>query len=112
MLLALAHDTVWMSVSTFTEIYEVRHRPRFERVITPHRRERLLTDLLTRARFITPATAVNDCRDPKHNKYLELAWAAAAELIIRGTGTSWPSTRGVGFGSLRLRRTLRKSARE
>jgi uncharacterized protein len=37
---------------------------------------------------------VTDCRDPKDNKYLELALAAGAETIVAVTMTCSCSTRG------------------
>ena len=39
---------------------------------------------MTKALWIEPAEAVSDCRDAKDNKYLELALAARATVIVSG----------------------------
>jgi len=44
-----------------------------------------ITGLLTaNAVWFEPAVAVRDCRDAKDNKYLELALAAGADVIVTG----------------------------
>ena len=81
---ALQHDTVWMSRLVFTEVLSVLHRSKFRDIIPPLRRDEFLTRLLLISRFIEPVEQVGDCRDPKDNKYLELAVAASADLIVSG----------------------------
>jgi uncharacterized protein len=38
--------------------------------------------LTATAEWFTPTVNIRDCRDKKDNKYLELAFAASADLII------------------------------
>ena len=46
------------------------------------RRERVLEILRRAAVWFEPEVRVTDCRDPKDDKYLELALAAGAETIV------------------------------
>jgi uncharacterized protein len=57
-------------------------RPKFAGAIPLPRRERLLEILRRTAVWFEPTVRVTDCRDPKDDKYLELALAAGAETIV------------------------------
>lgn len=46
------------------------------------RRERILDMLRSAAVWFEPTDYVTDCRDAKDNKYLELALASGAEIIV------------------------------
>jgi putative PIN family toxin of toxin-antitoxin system len=59
-------------------------RPKFADAIPRERRERLLGSVRGTAIWFAPAQRVADCRDPKDDKYLELALAAGAEIIVSG----------------------------
>ena len=83
-LLASVYDTIHLSEPVLEETRGVLLRPRLRRFITDERREAILRVLLADAPFIEPTTAVTDCRDRKDNKYLELALAAGAEVIVSG----------------------------
>lgn len=75
-------DVFALSDAIEAEIAEVLGRPKFARAIPRERRERILTILQGAAVWFEPAVRVTDCRDPKDNKYLELALAAGAETIV------------------------------
>lgn len=75
-------DAVAMSEATVAELLSVFSRPRLARFIDPDRRDEMLALLDAYGVFFAPAEHVTDCRDPKDNKYLELALAAGAETII------------------------------
>lgn len=64
------------------ELLDVLYRPRLARFIEPDMRARLLGQLNALGAVWTPTVPETDCRDPKDNKYLELAWAAQARLIV------------------------------
>jgi uncharacterized protein len=51
-------------------------------VIPSRRREHILAVLRGEAVWFEPSERVTDCRDPKDDKYLELALAAGAEIIV------------------------------
>jgi putative PIN family toxin of toxin-antitoxin system len=64
------------------EIRQVLHRPRLAGYINVELRAELFDMLRTRAVRFEPTVRVVDCRDPKDNKYLELALAAGAGVIV------------------------------
>ena len=75
-------DVFALSAAVDGEIVGVLNRPRFARAIPLARRERVLEILRRAAVWFEPTVRVGDCRDPKDNKYLELAFAAGAETIV------------------------------
>ncbi len=75
-------DVFALSTAVDREIADVLHRPKFARAISRRRRNRFLSLLRDAAVWFDPAVRVTDCRDPKDDKYLELALAAGAETIV------------------------------
>jgi len=75
-------DVFALSPAVEAEIAEVLGRRKFARAILPQRREHILEILRGAAVWFEPAVRVTDCRDPKDDKYLELALAAGAETIV------------------------------
>jgi uncharacterized protein len=75
-------DVIALSAAVDAEIAAVLSRPKFAGAIPLPRRERLLEILRRTAVWFEPTVRVTDCRDPKDDKYLELALAAGAETIV------------------------------
>lgn len=75
-------DVFALSAAVEAAIVAVLSRPKFAQVIRRERREYLLDILRGEAVWFEPAVRVTDCRDPKDDKYLELALAAGAEIIV------------------------------
>jgi uncharacterized protein len=75
-------DVFALSAAVDAEITSVLNRPKFARSIPLQRRNQFLRILRDAAIWFDPATPVTDCRDPKDDKYLELALAAGAETIV------------------------------
>ncbi len=75
-------DVFALSAAVEAEIIEVLGRPKFARAVSKDRRERILDIIRGAAVWFEPALGVADCRDPKDDKYLELALAAGAETIV------------------------------
>jgi putative PIN family toxin of toxin-antitoxin system len=75
-------DVFALSAAVEAEIVSVLGRPKFTQAIRQKRREHILHVLRREAVWFEPVTRVADCRDPKDDKYLELALAAGAETII------------------------------
>jgi len=75
-------DVFALSAAVDGEIADVLNRPKFARPIPHERRERFLRILREAAIWYDPAVRVADCRDAKDDKYLELALAAGAEIIV------------------------------
>lgn len=82
LLLARRQDTICLSAAVETEIREVLQRAKFREYISEIARERIFDILGATALMFEPVERVTDCRDAKDNKYLELALAAAASLIV------------------------------
>lgn len=84
LLRAEAVDVFALSSAVDSEIAEVLARPKCARAIPAARRARTLGILRDAAVWFQPVVRVSDCRDPKDDKYLELALAAGAETIVSG----------------------------
>jgi putative PIN family toxin of toxin-antitoxin system len=82
LLRAEAIDVFALSAAVDAEIAEVLGRPTFSRVLSRERCERVLSTIRGAAVWFEPTERVTDCRDPKDDKYLELARAAGAEIIV------------------------------
>ncbi|MDO9713834.1 putative toxin-antitoxin system toxin component, PIN family [Paracraurococcus lichenis] len=81
---ALRSDRVAVSEAVLAELLDVLDRPRLARFIDPELRAELVGQLDALGLLFTPTEAVADCRDAKDDKYLELALAAGAEVIVSG----------------------------
>ena len=81
---ARARGVIVLSEPVYREIAEVLARPKFTRVLTEDRRREALELLAAAALWIEPKEAVKECRDAKDNRYLELAFAARATIIVSG----------------------------
>ena len=66
------------------EYREVIFRPKFDRFVSSERRQRILDLVLLSAERVEPIENVRECRDPKDDKYLALAAAARADVIVTG----------------------------
>jgi putative PIN family toxin of toxin-antitoxin system len=75
-------DVFALSAEVDAEIAGVLARPKFALAIPLARRERVLEILRRAAVWFEPGVQVTDCRDPKDDKYLDLALAAGAETIV------------------------------
>jgi uncharacterized protein len=82
--LAFIQGIVLVSESTLDELDEVLRRPRFERYIPEDERLQFLTNFIRDATVVEVSEAITDCRDPKDNKFLELAVSGCATCIISG----------------------------
>ncbi len=76
------HDTIVLSPAVLAEITEVVSHLKFARAISPDRRDEIVELLTAVAVWFEPRVPVTDCPDPDDNKYLELALAADAKLIM------------------------------
>jgi len=81
---ARAEGEIVHSADTFNEFSDVFIRPKFDRYLPLEKRLNIVEDLKALVR-ITPVTyVINVCRDPKDNKYLELAVSSDATCIVTG----------------------------
>lgn len=68
------------------ELLDVLHRPGVARFLKPELRSELLGQLVALGIPFEPTERVVHCRDPKDDKYLELALASQADTIVTGDG--------------------------
>ena len=82
---ALEIGDFYFSNETFEEFISVLFRPKFDKYFTDENHKWLIIDRFERfAKFKNPEIVITDCRDPKDNKFLELAWTINADCIITG----------------------------
>lgn len=72
------------SISTLAEFSEVFLRPKFDRYVPLSERKLLLAELSEILIIFDIVERITACRDPKDDKFLELAVAAEASCIISG----------------------------
>ncbi len=81
---AMREGRILISVATTTELDEVIHRPRFDKYLSEEERIEFLTTLVHDAELVSVVDGVTDCRDPRDNKFLELAVSGRATHIVTG----------------------------
>jgi len=81
---ALQHGVLLASEETFAELVDVLFRRKFDKYLSDETRFNFLSSFRKAALWIQIDNPVFDCRDPKDNKFLSLAVAADATLIITG----------------------------
>jgi uncharacterized protein len=71
-----------LSQAVEDEYREVIFRPKFDRFVTIERRQRILDIVVVVAERVEPTEIIQACRDPKDDKYLALAAAGGADVIV------------------------------
>jgi hypothetical protein len=75
---------ILLSTDVIDELQEVLSRPAFNRYIDEEDRIKFLALLVKESTLIEISEKVTECRDPKDDKFLELAINGKANLIISG----------------------------
>ena len=73
-----------VSEATMNELADVLARPKFDRYISLEDRQQFLRLLGRVAEFVPIIYPVRECRDPKDDKFLEVALNGKADLILTG----------------------------
>jgi len=73
-----------ISETTMYELADVLGRSKFDRYITLENRKSFLRRLGHIAEFIPIIQIVRECRDPKDDKFLEVALNGRADVIVTG----------------------------
>ena len=81
---AVKKGHVCSSFKTYTEFNEVLLRSKFDKYISPEEKLSALKKFKELVLFCEISETINECRDPKDNKFLELAVSAKASCIISG----------------------------
>lgn len=79
---AFLHFEVCTSDETVAELENVLSRSKFERYATAGERRDFVEGFVERTVRVQILHTISDCPDPKDNKFLALAEAAEAELIV------------------------------
>ena len=75
---------ILMSDDVLLELSEVLLRAKFDQYSTRSKREAFLDNFVETVQFIEITKQINECRDAKDNKYLELAVSGDAKFIVSG----------------------------
>lgn len=77
-------EILLVSETTFEEIYTTLLRDKFNKYISLEKRLKFLSILREKADIVEIVEEISICRDPKDNKFLELAVAGNATHLITG----------------------------
>jgi putative PIN family toxin of toxin-antitoxin system len=81
---AAKKHTLLFSESTFKELKSTLLKPKFAEIAELITIRNFIINLVRIGEFIEPTEKITDCRDPKDNKFLELAVAGNADCIVTG----------------------------
>jgi putative PIN family toxin of toxin-antitoxin system len=79
---ATEHGQILASTDTLRELIETLLSPKFDRYVPRPRREALLDRLAPTVEIVEILQHVRACRDPKDDKFLELAVNGDANVIV------------------------------
>jgi uncharacterized protein len=81
---AVTSGRLLFSDSTMTELADVLSRPKFDRYVSRENRVQFLRELCSIGEFVPIIRLVHECRDPRDDKFLEVAQNGKADLILTG----------------------------
>ena len=81
---ALNHGEILLSSELLSELSDVLGRKKFDRFLTSEERDEFLETFIDRAILVDIIEKVQECRDPKDDKILELALNGQAQYIVSG----------------------------
>lgn len=80
----VGHAIMIFSPATRDELLGVIARQKFDRCVAADARERAATILVRDGEIISPRRLFHVCRDPKDDKFLDIAHAGKADCLISG----------------------------
>ena len=72
------------SEATLLELNQVLNRKKFIKYFTVEEKQEFIVKLIESAELVAITESIDVCRDPKDNKFLELAVSGEADFIISG----------------------------
>ena len=81
---ALQEAEVLVSEASIEELADVLSRDKWDRYLSIAERQEFLRRLYRVTTMIPVLSEVEDCRDPKDNKFLALAFDAQADYLVTG----------------------------
>jgi len=82
--IAAQYGSILLSPTTAKELQEVLARPKFDSYVRLITRKRFLAALLRQATIVETADSLHICRDPRDDKFLELAIEGRASCLVTG----------------------------
>ena len=77
-----SESEIILSTPVLEELTDVLSRSRFDRYVSIEIRNQFLGDFLELIEMVDITRTITDCRDPKDNKFLELATSGHAQFIL------------------------------
>lgn len=81
---AMTTGQIMMSTATLAELQEIFNRPKFDRYLSKSLRTDFLNNLIAVIETVEIIQSFSVCRDPKDDKFLELAVNGNADYIVTG----------------------------
>ncbi len=81
---AIANCLLLQSEKTLEELRQVLKREKFNKYINLQERDDFVNYVMTNVIKVQVTSVITDCRDPKDNKFLELAVDGNAKYIVTG----------------------------
>jgi uncharacterized protein len=81
---AVRGGAILLSPAAANELQEVLIRPKFDDYVRLTTRKRFLAALLRQATIVDTTESLHVCRDPKDDKFLELAVSGRAAFLVTG----------------------------
>ena len=81
---AFREGKVLLSFATLAELYDVLHRKQFRRYINEEDARSFIAALARESEWIDVNVQIKTCRDPKDEKFLEVAVSGQATQLITG----------------------------
>ncbi|MEY3303201.1 MAG: putative toxin-antitoxin system toxin component, PIN family [Pseudanabaena sp.] len=72
------------SEATLLELNQVLNRKKFVKYFTVEEKQEFIVKLIESAELVVITESIDVCRDPKDNKFLELAVSGEADFIVSG----------------------------
>lgn len=81
---AIRQGTVFSSTDCLAELSEVLHRPKFSKYLTPFEASLFIASFAQDTLLANVISIIAECRDPKDDKFLALAFDSNANCIVTG----------------------------
>ena len=81
---AIHHAVLLVSPQTMSELSDVLAQAKFDRYVTIEQRLQFIRLIAHTAEFVPIIQPVRECRDPKDDKFLEVALNGRADAIVTG----------------------------
>ena len=83
-ILKAQQSQILASDATLMEFAEVMNRPRFDRYLEPILRRKLVAEYMNACKKVVISIPIRACRDPRDDKFLEVAVHGRADAIVTG----------------------------